>query len=159
MDILRTPDDRFASLPGFPFSPHYVEVAAETGAPGNERLRLHHLDEGPRDAGETVLLLHGYGEDCKSAGWISLAKALNEKGYAVLRFDFRGHGDSKAVEPGMPNANPMLAVPGFWDQAENRTGIRGVKGRPTEIDAKHFTPGYHRILANDIAAAKAFLDK
>ncbi|MEV0296183.1 haloalkane dehalogenase, partial [Nocardia sp. NPDC050710] len=28
MRILRTPDERFAGLPGFPFEPHYVEVAA-----------------------------------------------------------------------------------------------------------------------------------
>ncbi|MEY2465151.1 MAG: hypothetical protein QOH64_3289, partial [Acidimicrobiaceae bacterium] len=26
MDILRTADDRFASLPGYPFEPSYVEV-------------------------------------------------------------------------------------------------------------------------------------
>ena len=26
MKALRTPDDRFADLPDFPFAPHYVEV-------------------------------------------------------------------------------------------------------------------------------------
>jgi len=26
MDVLRTPDVRFANLPGYPFAPHYVEV-------------------------------------------------------------------------------------------------------------------------------------
>lgn len=26
MDVLRTPDDRFADLPHFPFAPHDVEV-------------------------------------------------------------------------------------------------------------------------------------
>ncbi len=54
METLRTPDDRFADLPGFDFAPHYVEV--DDGAGG--RLRVHHLDEGPPD-GEVVLLLHG----------------------------------------------------------------------------------------------------
>ncbi|HEV7677628.1 MAG TPA: haloalkane dehalogenase [Candidatus Dormibacteraeota bacterium] len=49
MDILRTPDERFAGLPGYPFAPHHVEV---------DGLRIHHVDEGPRD-GEVVLLLHG----------------------------------------------------------------------------------------------------
>ena len=49
MDFLRTPDERFADLPDFPFAPHYVEV---------DGLRMHYLDEGPPD-GEVVLLLHG----------------------------------------------------------------------------------------------------
>ncbi|MCW2816711.1 MAG: putative hydrolase or acyltransferase of alpha/beta superfamily [Nocardioides sp.] len=53
-DVLRTPDERFADLPDFPYAAHYVEVAAEGVAP----LRMHHLDEGPADA-PVVLLLHG----------------------------------------------------------------------------------------------------
>jgi len=48
---LRTPDERFAALPGFPFAPHYVEAL-----PG---LRMHYVDEGPRDARQTFLCLHG----------------------------------------------------------------------------------------------------
>src|SRR3954469_10521017 len=54
MEALRTPDDRFADLPDFPFAPHYVEVADGEGV----RLRIHHLDEGPANA-PVVLLLHG----------------------------------------------------------------------------------------------------
>jgi haloalkane dehalogenase len=54
MDSLRTPDDRFTSLPDFPFPPHYVEVPSGDG----DRLRVHRLDEGPRD-GRVVLLMHG----------------------------------------------------------------------------------------------------
>lgn len=54
MDVLRTPDDRFAGLPGYPFEPHYVE-----GLPGFAGLRMHYLDEGPRDATQTFLCLHG----------------------------------------------------------------------------------------------------
>jgi haloalkane dehalogenase len=47
MDAYRTPDDRFESLPGYPFAPRYVE---------QDGLRLHYLDEGE---GAPVLLLHG----------------------------------------------------------------------------------------------------
>jgi len=47
MQILRTPDERFRDLPGYPFEPHYVDV---------DGLRMHHVDEG---SGATVLLLHG----------------------------------------------------------------------------------------------------
>ena len=49
MEVVRTPDERFANLPGYRFVPHYVEVGG---------LRVHYVDEGPRDAAP-VLLLHG----------------------------------------------------------------------------------------------------
>ena len=46
MEILRTPDDRFVALPDYPFTPHYLDVAR---GDGTGDLRLHYLDEGPRD--------------------------------------------------------------------------------------------------------------
>lgn len=54
LEALRTPDARFEDLPDFPFAPHYVDDLA-----GYEGLRMHYLDEGPRDAGATFLCLHG----------------------------------------------------------------------------------------------------
>jgi haloalkane dehalogenase len=50
MQILRTPDERFDNLPDWPYAPHYVE---------QDGLRLHYVDEGPRDAAVTALCLHG----------------------------------------------------------------------------------------------------
>ena len=50
MQVLRTPDERFAHLPGFPCAPHYAQV---------DGLRMHYVDEGPRDAAVTALCLHG----------------------------------------------------------------------------------------------------
>ena len=47
--VLRTPDERFADLPDFPFEPHYAEV---------DDLRVHYVDEGPRDTAP-ILMLHG----------------------------------------------------------------------------------------------------
>jgi haloalkane dehalogenase len=49
MRILRTPDERFQNLVGFPFHPHYEVVCG---------LSMHYVDEGPRDSAP-VLLLHG----------------------------------------------------------------------------------------------------
>jgi hypothetical protein len=46
MEILRTPDARFVSLPDFSFAPHYLEVTNAGGPP----LRIHYLDEGPSKA-------------------------------------------------------------------------------------------------------------
>ena len=42
--MLRTPDERFASLPGYPFAPHYVDLPGYSG-------RMHYLDEGRLDEG------------------------------------------------------------------------------------------------------------
>ena len=50
IEALRTPDSRFAGLPGYAFEPHYLEL---------DGLRLHYLDEGPRDAAQIFLCLHG----------------------------------------------------------------------------------------------------
>ncbi|MGO9933828.1 MAG: haloalkane dehalogenase [Steroidobacteraceae bacterium] len=54
MKFLRTPDERFAHLPGYAFEPHYLNVDDTEGG----HLRVHYVDEGPR-GGAVVLLLHG----------------------------------------------------------------------------------------------------
>ncbi|MCW5629292.1 MAG: tRNA adenosine(34) deaminase TadA [Rhodoferax sp.] len=53
-DALRTSDARFDNLPDYPWTPHYV-----ADLPALAGLRLHYLDEGPRDAPRTWLCLHG----------------------------------------------------------------------------------------------------
>ncbi len=54
MNVLRTPEARFEPVaPLFPFAPRYTEVPF-----GDTRVRMHFVDEGPRDA-PSVLMLHG----------------------------------------------------------------------------------------------------
>jgi len=56
-DALRTPEDRFANLPDFPWTPHYID-----DLPGYAGLRCAVIDEGcDPDAGDqpTFLCLHG----------------------------------------------------------------------------------------------------
>lgn len=57
-DALRTPDDRFSDLPGFPWTPRYID-----DLPGYEGLRCAVIDEGARtdapEAQPTFLCLHG----------------------------------------------------------------------------------------------------
>jgi haloalkane dehalogenase len=51
---LRTPDDRFDNLPGYPFKPNYINIPDGEGG----TLRIHYVDEGPSKA-EPILLMHG----------------------------------------------------------------------------------------------------
>lgn len=89
MDVLRTPDDRFEGLPGYGFTPHYVTVPRGDGA---RELRMHYLDEGPPDAAETVLLLHG--EPSWSYLYRTMIPVLVAAGHRCLAPDLVGFGRS-----------------------------------------------------------------
>ena len=45
MQVLRTPDKYFEGIKDYPFKPVYTEITSSDGTP----LRIHHIDEGPRD--------------------------------------------------------------------------------------------------------------
>ncbi len=83
MDILRTPDERFASLPDYPFAPNYVDVTSG--------LRAHYVDEGPRDA-PVVLLLHG--EPSWSYLYRKMIPRFVAAGYRAIAPDLIGFGRS-----------------------------------------------------------------
>ncbi len=87
MQILRTPDERFANLPGFPFAPHYVEIPSGDGA----RLRVHYVDEGPADA-DPVLCLHG--EPSWSYLYRKMIPVITAAGHRVVAPDLVGFGRS-----------------------------------------------------------------
>jgi haloalkane dehalogenase len=87
MDVVRTPDERFADLPGYPFPPHYALV---TDGDGGE-LRMHYLDEGPPDAAP-VLLLHG--EPSWSYLYRHMIPLLVQAGHRVVAPDLVGFGRS-----------------------------------------------------------------
>lgn len=87
METLRTPDERFADLPDFPYGPRYLEVDDGEGG----RLRVAYLDEGPAD-GETVLLLHG--EPSWSFLYRRMIPVLVDAGLRVVAPDLVGFGRS-----------------------------------------------------------------
>ncbi|MBA2325588.1 MAG: haloalkane dehalogenase [Actinobacteria bacterium] len=87
MEVLRTPDERFASLPGYPFSPHYVEVPDGEGG----ELRVHYVDEGPADA-DPVLLLHG--EPSWSFLYRKMIPVITAAGHRAVAPDLVGFGRS-----------------------------------------------------------------
>ena len=87
MDALRTPDERFADLHGFPFQPHYVEVPSGDGG----TLRVHYLDEGPSDAAP-VLLMHG--EPSWAYLYRKMIPVLVDAGHRAVVPDLVGFGRS-----------------------------------------------------------------
>lgn len=94
MKTLRTPEDRFAGLPDFPYAPHYVEVADADGG----TLRVHYLREGDPEA-PVVLLMHG--EPSWSFLYRKMIPILTAAGLQVVAPDLVGFGRSdKPTERG-----------------------------------------------------------
>ena len=94
MKALRTPDERFENLPGYPFQPHYLDVPDGEGG----SLRLHYIDEGSADAAP-VLLLHG--EPSWSYLYRKMIPAIVEAGHRAVAPDLIGFGRSdKPAEKG-----------------------------------------------------------
>lgn len=87
MKVLRTPEERFANLPGYAFKPHYVELPDTEGG----MLRMHYVDEGP-SGGPAVLLLHG--EPSWSYLYRKMIGPLAARGCRVIAPDLIGFGRS-----------------------------------------------------------------
>jgi haloalkane dehalogenase len=87
MNILRTPDSRFETLPDFPFAPHYLTVRDDDGTD----IRIHYVDEGPRSAAP-ILLMHG------NPSWSYLYRKmipdLLKTGRRIIAVDLVGCGRS-----------------------------------------------------------------
>ncbi len=87
MDVLRTPDERFAGLEGWDLEPRYTEISAADGTP----IRVHHVEEGPADAAP-VLLLHG------NPSWSylhrNMVRGLATRGHRAIAPDLVGFGRS-----------------------------------------------------------------
>ena len=78
--VLRTPDDRFENLENYPFKPNYMII---------DGLRIHYLDEGPRNA-DPIILFHG--EPTWSYLFRKMVPVLSEAGYRVVVPDMVGFG-------------------------------------------------------------------
>lgn len=93
MDVLRTADERFAGLPGYPFEPQYVQVETKGIAP----VRMHYVDAGPAD-GPVVVLLHG--QPTWSYLYRKVIGVLVDAGLRAIAPDNIGYGRSdKLIEP------------------------------------------------------------
>ncbi len=87
IEIMRTPDERFRDLPGFPYPPEYIE-----NLKGFEGLRLHYVDAGPRDAEHVFLCLHG--EPTWSYLYRRMIPVFTAAGHRSVAPDYFGFGRS-----------------------------------------------------------------
>jgi haloalkane dehalogenase len=88
--ILRTPEERFENLKDYNFKSNYVFLE------GDDKLRMHYLDEGPK-TGKLIVLMHG------NPAWVynfrKIIPPLVAQGYRVICPDLIGFGKSdKPVE-------------------------------------------------------------
>lgn len=81
-EVFRTPDDRFDQLPGYAFAPNYRDV---------DGLRLHYLDEGPRE-GSPIVCFHG--EPSWAYLYRKMLPPLVAAGHRVIIPDYAGFGRS-----------------------------------------------------------------
>src|SRR5579864_6398896 len=113
MKVLRTPEERFADLPNFGYTPGYAEV---------DGLRLAYVEVGPAD-GEPVLLLHG--EPSWSFLYRKVMAVLADAGLRAIAADLVGFGRSdKPAEMGDHTyARHVVWVRAFAFDALGLTGV------------------------------------
>ena len=86
-DALRNPEEAFNGLVDWPFEPHYIN-----DLPSLDGLRMAYVDEGPKDAAQTWVLLHG--NPTWSYVWRHWIGRLTAMGHRVLAPDLIGFGRS-----------------------------------------------------------------
>ena len=89
IEALRTPEDRFAQLPGYAFRPHYLDDLQ-----GFDGLRVHTVDERPAKPAtnmQTYLCLHG--EPTWAYLYRKMIPVYLAAGHRVVAPDFLGFED------------------------------------------------------------------
>ena len=87
MEVLRTPDSCFENIKDYPFEPVYTNIETKDGT----ILRIHHIDEGPKD-GPILLAMHG--QPVWSYLYAKMIPILTEAGIRVIAPDLVGYGKS-----------------------------------------------------------------
>ncbi|XP_069162583.1 haloalkane dehalogenase-like [Procambarus clarkii] len=146
--VIRTPESRFSCLAklGFPWAPKYLYLQI----PGHQKsLRVHYIDEGPVDARETLLLLHG------TPSWSFLYRLMIPvflaAGFRVVALDQVGFGRSdKLTDPNAYFHDLQVAAVALVVRSLDLQGVTVVMqdlGGPTGVSAVVRDPWrYHRLV-------------
>ncbi len=114
MKVLRTPEAAFAGLKDYPFAPHFVDIKdTQSGS----HLRLHYVDEGPRDA-PVVLMMHG--EPSWSYLYRKMVAPVVAAGFRVVAPDLIGFGksDKPAAQGDYSYARHVAWMRGWVEQLD-----------------------------------------
>ena len=163
VEALRTPEERFVDLPGFPYEPVYIDDLK-----GFEGLRMHYVDEGPQNADHIFLCLHG--EPTWSYLYRKMIPVFTAADNRVVALDFFGFGRSdKPVEEAVYtfdfHRNVLIAFIEYLD-LKNITLVcqdwGGILGLTLPM---YLTDRFSRLLVmnttlgtGDIQPSKGFLD-
>jgi pimeloyl-ACP methyl ester carboxylesterase len=131
-------------MPGDP-----KEETAETA--DGVKLRCRFYAATKEGNGSCAILMGDYTADPNAAQWDNLARFLaKDCGINVMRFDWRGHGQSKDVIPDK-----------FWKESWNQLKVTGYNRKPIKasIDFKDFKADYFGMLVNDLMAVRTLLDQ
>ncbi len=134
-------------------------------ADGVELHGLFHATTKDASKAPVVVFLYppGPNQDMTKGDWVGLAKRLNDEGYHVFQFDWRGHGKSTAIKDKVKFwQNPFLN-----GQGKNFNAL--IKGGPPKMPLKNDLsvnkdlPGpnaakYLPAYLNDLAAVRVYLD-
>jgi haloalkane dehalogenase len=112
VELVRTPEERFADLPGFPFEPRFATLPSG--------IRVHYVDEGDSGA-EPVLLLHG--QPTWSYLYRHVIARLVARGLRAVAPDLVGFGRSD--KPRRRDAHTVAAHVGWLREFVDAVGLTG----------------------------------
>ncbi len=130
---------------------------------------FHKSPNGSKQGDAVVMLLYppmapgGQERSMLKGDWDGLIAKLNDAGFHVFRFDWRGHGESTDVTDPLGDSTPYN---GFWVNSItgpwNQRFVRGANRKPVKNDIRVKTDvtsgGYFPVYVNDLAAARLHLD-
>jgi len=160
---LRTPDERFAGLPDYGFAPHYLD-----DLDGYQGLRIHYVDEGPRDGQKVFLCLHG--QPTWSYLYRRMLPVFAGAGHRVVAPDLLGFG--KSDKPADDDRYTFLFHREMLRQFVERLGLTdvvlvvqdwgGLLGLTLPMEAPHRYAGLLAMntafATGDLPLGKGFLD-
>jgi hypothetical protein len=125
MKSVRTPDERFANIANWPYEPVYTTVAAGDGTA--DTLRVAHYETGPKDAANTILVMHG--EPSWSFLYRKMMSAFVAAGHRVIAPDLVGFGRSdKPTNTSDYTYERHVAWMNEWLRTNNFTNLTLVGG-------------------------------
>jgi pimeloyl-ACP methyl ester carboxylesterase len=128
---------------------------------------FHKSPNGSKQGDAVVVLLYPPGPEKSmlKGDWDGLIGKLNEAGFHVFRFDWRGHGDSTDITDTLGDG--INAYTGFWVNRItgpfNQKYVKGFKANKSpkndiRVKTDITNPAYFPFYVNDLAAVRVHLD-